>query len=103
WAPGNAIQYPGDVVQQMKSNSVSLNYLRIFSPSLTNEAKASLVLFNGPFTLTNPDAVSRTSLGYSYKGIFQNQNDQMPGIVNWYPGGYPMVYMQGGFDNGSME
>ena len=103
WAPGSAIQYPGNVTQQMKSDSISLNYLRIFSPTLTNEAKASLVLFNGPFTLTNPDSVSRSGLGYPYKGIFQNQNDQVPGIVNWYPGGFPMVYMQGGFDNGSLE
>jgi hypothetical protein len=102
WAPGNAISYPGMVSQDITSHSISLNFLHVFSPSLTNEAKASLVHFNGPFTLGNPSAVSREKLGFPYTGAFQNGTDQMPTLINWWPGGYPMIYMQGGFANNSM-
>lgn len=102
WAPGSAIPYPGGVEQRMKSSTFSLNYLRVFSPTLTNEAKATLVSFNAPFNMNNPEAVSRKALGYSYTGVLANGNDQMPALINWWPGGFPMVYMQGGFDNGPL-
>jgi hypothetical protein len=95
WWPQNSMVFPGNVEQRVRSHGASINYLRVFSPTLTNEAMLSFAHFNGPFVMTNPGAVSRGTL--NFPTVFNNGIDQIPSMYNWWPGGTPQVYMPGGF------
>lgn len=100
WIPANSVPYPGNVVSNSSAHAVSLNYTRIFSPSLTNEAIASFTYYNTPFAMTNPSAVSRSGLGFPYGTVFNTGAKVMPSVVDWVNGGYPQLLMPGGFDQG---
>jgi hypothetical protein len=95
WAPSNAMLYPGNVQTKMTSNAVSVNFTRVFSPSLTSETIAAVTWYTGPAVLTNPSAVSRN--GLDFPSVFDNGVDQVPTMWSWWPGGMPALSMQSGF------
>ena len=97
WSPQNAILYPGKVEAQMTSHVASINFMRVFSSSLTSETVLSLARYNGPATMTKPSAVSRGNL--DYPAVFNNNVDQVPTMWSWWPGGMPAISMQSGFIN----
>lgn len=94
WAPQNAMLYPGKVQAQMTSNVVSVNYMRVFSPTLTSETVVAASLYNGPIVLTDPKDVSRS--GMNFPMVFNNGVDQLPQISG---SGIPSLQMQSGFIN----
>jgi hypothetical protein len=102
WTPWMAADYPGNVLEQNTSHTISANFVKIFTPTFTNEAVFSLGYGNFPYTLSNPSAVSKEALGYPYKGVYKNGYDQMPAVWDWNNAGYPQLGMYG-FLNGVLS
>jgi hypothetical protein len=78
WVPGNAIPFPGGGIQSLAySKTLTGHFLHVFSPTMTNEFIAAWGWGNSPLS-ANLNAVSRTTLGYTYSTIFPgNQAIQM--------------------------
>lgn len=102
WNPPNSIAYPSAITANDTSRTMVLNYVHIFGASLTNEAVATDSYFIQPWALSDPTAVSKSTYGYPYSGYFKNSSFQMPALLDWSNYGYPMSYMEGGFENGSV-
>ena len=102
WVPGGSVPYPTDAVAHMPAHTISGDFRHDFSPTLTNEFIAAYSFFNSPYTLVDPSAVARSTLAYPYKGLYKNGIQQMPAMIDWVNGGYPQIYMEGGFENGSI-
>lgn len=109
WYPSQSMQYPGDVAQKDKFETAALNFTRVFSTTLTNEASFGVSYAYSPMTMNNPDAVDRTKLGYAnasgqvYHGLFRTGEKQMPALLDWSQFGYPQSFMPGGFTSGAMH
>jgi len=72
--------YPGNVVGKNASHSVATNLTSVFTPTLTSELTFTAShLFYGN-SLTNPQAVSASALGYPYYGVFNNGLDVIPNV-----------------------
>ena len=85
WVGGNMVEYPSPLDANDISNTITLNYAAILSPTLTNEAIATDVYFDQPSSFSNPSAVSPSAFGWptSYTGLINNGVTQMPGINNY--------------------
>ncbi len=95
WRNGDQVPYPSPVTAPNRSDSISASITHVFSPSLTNETIFGLTYIDFPNTITDRQKVSRSALGYPYKGIFKNGEELIPGIqVN----GGASMFMPGGFD-----
>jgi hypothetical protein len=80
WQTWPQIPYPGGVVTQDHSHSVATNLTHTFSPTLTNQITFTANnLFYGA-SLSTPDKVSATKLGYPYHGVYDNGLDVIPNI-----------------------
>ena len=101
WTPWMAAPYAGNVTENNTSHTISANFVKVFTPTLTNEAVFSLGYGNFPYNLGNANAVSRSALGYPYQGIYKNGTDQMPAVWDWGNAGYPQLGMYG-FLNGTL-
>ena len=73
------------------THSASANYVRIFSPTLTNELYASLTKFRESFDPRISSALQKTAISYPYNGAFDNKDTQFPqlGTYTTY-GGLPL-------------
>jgi Carboxypeptidase regulatory-like domain len=98
WAPPTEVPFPGGFVAPGASKTLSANFVKVFSPTLTNEFIGTLAYLNNAYTYANEAAVSRDALGYPYKGIF-GATDVMPSLSNgWWIPGYPMMYQADAHD-----
>ena len=94
WAPPTEVPFPGGFVAPGASKTLAGNFVKVFTPTFTNETIVTLAYLNNAYAYSNMNAVSRTALGYPYQGIFGN-TDVMPSISNgWWIPGYPMIYQQ---------
>jgi len=100
YTPTNSVPYPGGIVAKISAQSLSANYTHIFGPSLTNELIGTFTYFNQPYQANNLAAVSKSTLGYPYDGLFHNGNTLMPAITQYINAGYPQILMPGGWDKG---
>lgn len=104
WLPTNSMEFPGNVSAGDMSHTFSVNYTRVFSPTLTNELTAAMSFINQPNRMDNPENVNRFNLGYNYFGQFKNTGDySMPALQDWSQLGYPAMLMPGGFYNNSIK
>jgi hypothetical protein len=84
--PGS-LPYPSDQVAKQKSDIWSVNLVRVFSPTLTNEFVFSQAKFTNPIHLTDPSAVDPGKLGFQMTGLFaNNQMPQLPNVFGWNNG-----------------
>ncbi|MDQ6705479.1 MAG: carboxypeptidase regulatory-like domain-containing protein, partial [Acidobacteriota bacterium] len=76
----NQVPYPSGVTANNHSESMTVDLTRVFSPTLTNEFVGSYTYIGFPNTLSDPDAVDRTKIGYPYHGFFNNGVKLIPNI-----------------------
>jgi len=97
WGRENfAVPYPTGTIGDNVSDSVSVGYTKVFSPTMTNEAIFGYTFIDFPNRLEDPSKVSRSALGYPYKGIFKAGIDQIPNFRN--NAGLATVFNRGGFN-----
>ncbi len=77
----NQVPYPSAVSANNHSESVTVDLTHVFNPTLTNEFVGSYTYIGFPNTLSNPDAVDRTKLGYPYHGFFNNGVKLIPNVA----------------------
>ena len=112
YVPTGAAIYPGAVTTGDISNTLNINYTRIFSSTLTNEASAAMSFVSSPGNMGNPAAVNRFDMNsynggngnYNYLGMYKNGGDySVPAMSNYGGYGYPQMLMPGGFYNNQVR
>ncbi len=87
-----AVNTPGGgLLNNIDVHSGAANYVRVFTPTLTNELYATLTYFSENFVPKNESALLKSSIGYPYEGIFQNISQQYPQLGTYAEyGGLPL-------------
>jgi len=101
WIANPAAPYPGGMSSGDRSHSISGNFVHVFSPTLTNEFIATWAYLDSPLSPNDPSLVSRSNLGYPYAGVYGNEVQYMPAVMNaWWSAslGYPHVYQPDMFE-----
>jgi hypothetical protein len=98
WRNAGQVPYPTRVIAPNRSHTIAANLTHVFSPTLTNEVVFGYSFIDFPNRFEDPTKISRSALGYPYKGIYKNGVDQIPSITTW--GGGPTVLNPGGFEYG---
>ncbi|HYK87779.1 MAG TPA: TonB-dependent receptor, partial [Acidobacteriota bacterium] len=101
WNNGNQVPSPTPVTGTLRSYSSATNLVSVLNPSTTNEVVFSTTYYNLPFDYADPTKMSRSSLGYPYKGMFKN-TDVLPNITDW-GGGVATMYQPGGFPRNAVK
>lgn len=77
---GDAVPYPTEVLGANRSDSISASLTKVFTPTVTNETIFGYTFIDFPNSFVNPDAVSRSALGYPVEGIYDNGVDVIPNV-----------------------
>lgn len=94
WQTWPQIPYPGSVVGKNSSQSAAISLTSTISPITTNQVRFTMNrLFYGN-TLTTPEKVSASKLGYPYYGVYNNGLDIIPNITG--ANGVGSIYNAGG-------
>lgn len=102
WGTNPAVPYPTPLSQGNKSDSITVNMTKVFSPTLTNEALFTYTNLYVPFTIPNLSHFTTDALGISFKHIFNNTvNNQIPEITGWSDGMANLI-QPSGFETGSL-
>jgi hypothetical protein len=75
WAPSGTIPYPGNPVGKETAHVYLANFTHVFSASTTNEFVFAYAEFINNISLANPDAVSRTKLGFPQESLFGSSHE----------------------------
>jgi hypothetical protein len=99
WRQTNQVPYPSPIEGKNKSDSWSGSITHVFSASMTNETVVAYTFVGFPNVFADPAKVARTTVGYGYKGLFNNGIAQIPSF-----GGSSseagLVFNPGGFEAG---
>ncbi|GGH06127.1 carboxypeptidase-like regulatory domain-containing protein [Silvibacterium dinghuense] len=80
--PAYTIAYPGgEMTQPSTSRVVTLNWVSILSPTLTNEFVFGWGYFNGATKAADLPAIYKSALGYSYGTVFNTASEVAPSII----------------------
>ena len=96
WRNSGAVPLPTPIDGKNRTDSISANLTKVLSPSLTNEFVFGYTFVDFPNLYENYDAMKKSTVGYPYKTIF-NQDDKIPGFLSWQAPTAGM-WMTGGFD-----
>jgi hypothetical protein len=80
----------GGVLDEFNVNSASANYVTVFTPTLTNELYATLMIFHQNFVAKNLGALQKSAINYPYNGIFDNGSTQYPQLGDYGTDGLPL-------------
>ncbi len=83
WRNAEQVPYPSNISAKNQSQSVSASLTNVLSPTLTNEFVAGYTYIDFPNTFDDPSKVSRSAVGYPYKGLYKNGLDQIPQVTSW--------------------
>jgi hypothetical protein len=97
WRNAAQVPYPTQLIGDNRSDSVTASMTHVFNPTLTNETLFGLTFIDFPNAFEDPSKVSRSALGYPYKGIFNNGVQQVPSVFMAWGGG-PAYYNPGGLE-----
>lgn len=86
WEPAYAIPYPGDPNGKETANVYLVNFTHAFSATTTNETVFAYAKFVNNNSLSNPGAVSRTTLGLPATSIFGATKATMPDFFDSWAG-----------------
>ena len=79
WTPAEAIPYPGGgLYTTTYTKAASFHFTHIFSPTLTDSFIAAWGYGNFPVGPANPNAATRSSVGYPYGTLFNTGSNVMP-------------------------
>ncbi len=100
WRNGDQVPYPSAIQGRNKSDSWSGTLTHVFSPTLTNETIVAYTFVGFPNVFANPSKVDRTTVGYTYAGLFKNSVKQIPSFGNFGPSEAALIFNPGGFEAG---
>ena len=103
WAPPQALPYPSPVVANTPSRVINVNFTKVFSPTLVNEAVFADADYVNATAPVNPAAINPSNLGLTYKGLFGVNEKQMADVLSWSSGladFYPQANFGGSFEGG---
>jgi hypothetical protein len=86
YAGSDLIPFPTPSYSHTKSNSLSLNFTKVFTPTLTNELIGAATYFYEPAQFANPAILQDGSTGWSGGRFYKNGVTQLPGIVDYEEG-----------------
>jgi hypothetical protein len=86
YAGADIIPYPTSAYSNTHSNSLSLNFTHVFSPTLTNELVPAGTYFYSPQQLQNRDIVQDSSTGWTGGRYYNNGAAQLPDIIDYEQG-----------------
>ena len=98
WYNSNDVPWPGDVHGGYNTWSTSTSLVNVLNPTTTNEVVFAATYWSMPHSIRQPDKVSRSGLGYPYRGLFKNDTDVVPNFTDW-GGGVPDFIQPGGLDD----
>jgi len=84
------VNTPGGSVESTNSQSASLNWTSVLSPTMTNEVFASLAYINQTFRPGNASELTNSSIGYPYLGAYENGTKQFPTLTDYGYDGLPL-------------
>ena len=97
WRSGERqLPYPSAISGKNRSDSVTASLTHVFNPTLTNETIFGLTYIDFPNEFDDREAISRQARGYPYRGVFGENNDQIPSVDAGSGG--PLIFNPGGFD-----
>jgi hypothetical protein len=79
---GAAVPYPTDMLGHLTSKIVDVNFVHVFSPTMTNEFVFTDSRFVNSDAFVNDKLIARSQLPYAIPGVFNNGSPQIPQIVN---------------------
>ena len=86
YAGSDIIPYPTPAFTHAHSHTLSLNFTKVISSSLTNELVGAGTYFYLPDQLSNRNLVSDATTGFSGGRYYANGATQLPGIVDYEEG-----------------
>lgn len=96
WRNAGAIPLPTPVEGRNQSDSISTNFTKVLSPTLTNEFIFGYTFVDFPNQYVDYDRMTKAANNYPYQGIFR-QDDKIPGFLSW-SGPSAGLWLPGGFD-----
>ena len=77
-AQGDQVPYPTPVEGKNQSDAIHGSLTHVFSPTMTNEIVFAYTYIGFPNVFEDPTKVDRATVGYNYKGIYNNGVSQIP-------------------------
>ena len=96
WRNAGAVPLPTPIEGRNRSDSISGNFTKVLSPTMTNETIIGYTFVDFPNQYQDYSKVTRSAVNFPYKGIFK-QDDKFPGFLSW-AGPSAGMWMAGGFD-----
>lgn len=96
WRNAGAVPLPSPIEGRNRSDSISTNFTKVFSPTLTSETVFGYTFVDFPNSYQDYSKMTKSANNYPYKGIFK-QDDKIPGFLSW-SGPAPSLWLAGGFD-----
>ncbi len=102
WRQDTQVPYPTPVQGRNSSQSITASLTHVFSPTMTNEFVFAYTYIGFPNVFEDPGKVNRATVGYNYKGLFNNGVAQIPsfGGTGWTNQEAALIFMPGGFEDG---
>ena len=99
WQQPWTLPWPGGVSAKTNSQVVLGNYTHVFNATTTNEVVFAYARYINPNTENNPNATSRSTVGFPAGGLFNHSTAQIPNIIDPQNGALPDITNYS-FDNG---
>jgi hypothetical protein len=101
WRQTDQVPYPTAVEGKNKSDAYSGSITHVFNQTMTNETVIAYTFVGFPNVFADPTKVARSSVGYAYKGLFNNGVSQIPSFGGTGgTGEAALVFNPGGFEAG---
>ena len=100
WRNGDQVPYPTPIEGRNSSDSISGTITHVFNQSMTNETVIAYTFVGFPNVFEDPSKVDRSTVGYTYPGMFQNGVAQIPSFGQYGPSEAALVFNPGGFEAG---
>jgi Carboxypeptidase regulatory-like domain len=100
WRNTDQVPYPSAIEGKNKSDSWSGSITHVFNSTMTNETVVAYTFVGFPNVFADPAKVSRSNVGYNYKGVYNNGVAQIPSFGNFGPSEAALVFNPGGFEAG---
>lgn len=100
WRNGDQVPYPTAILGKNRSDSITGTLTHVFSQSMTNETVIAYTYVGFPNVFASPSAVSPSTVGYGYSGLFKNGVKQIPSFGQFGPSEAALVFNPGGFEDG---
>lgn len=98
WYNSNDVPWPSRVKGDYHTYSSSTSLVKVLDPTTTNEVVFAATFWKMPHKIEDASKVSRSKLGYPFKGIYKNGTDVIPNMTDW-GGGFPDFIQAGGLDD----